>query len=144
MTLSVEEIDIVRASFREISRERARLPEVFYRRLFEVAPELRSLFKHDMAAQNVKMMNTLGAIVARIHDSAALRPMVIDLARRHAGYGVSPRQYYIVGNAMLWALERVQGDSFTAEIGAAWAAAYSELAEVMVDAAYGERQDNVA
>ena len=140
MGLTSDDIDILRASFREVSREPERVSDAFYRRLFEIAPETQPMFKADIATQGAKMMNTLGAIVARIHDLEALQPMVADLARRHVRYGVAPQHYDTVGEALMWSLERAHGPRFRPEIGAAWSKAYAALADAMVGAAYGARR----
>jgi hemoglobin-like flavoprotein len=58
------------------------------------------------------------------------------LAKRHVAYGVAPEHYEVVGAALLWTLEKGLGDGFTPEVGAAWAAAYGALSEMMIAAAY--------
>jgi nitric oxide dioxygenase len=135
MPLSDDAIDTLRASYRELSRQPSRVADAFYQRLFEVAPETRPMFRRDMEAQALKMMSTLGAVVAQIHDIGALRPVLADLARRHVAYGVAPADYDAVGEALLWAIERAHGPRFTAAIAASWRAAYAQLAEAMLAAA---------
>jgi nitric oxide dioxygenase len=135
MDLSDEELDVVRSSFREIAIDPRASAGLFYDRLFELEPELRRMFPPDMEQQGAKMMSMLGAIVARIHDHAALLPMVGDLARRHAGYGALPAHYARVGEALLWTLEQRLGARCTEGVRDAWRKAYAGLAAAMTAAA---------
>jgi nitric oxide dioxygenase len=132
MDLSEDEIDLIRGSFRELALGTPATAGLFYDRLFELAPEMKRLFPADMEQQGTKMMSMLGAIVARIHDHAALVPLVTDLARRHVGYGALPVHYDLVGEALLWTLDQRLGEGFTPAIREAWVKAYTALAGVMV------------
>jgi hypothetical protein len=40
--------------------------ELFYGRLFEIAPEVKPLFKTDLKLQGVKLMKMLGTVVNKI------------------------------------------------------------------------------
>jgi nitric oxide dioxygenase len=132
MALDDDALDALRASYRDLARDPTRLADAFYQRLFEIAPEVRPLFRHDLEAQALKMMSTLGAIVAQIHEIDALRPMMADLARRHVAYGVRAPHYDVAGEALLWAIERTHGARFSPAVGDAWRAAYALLAEAML------------
>lgn len=134
MHLSDDEIDLIRGSFRALALGTPATAAMFYDRLFERAPHLVPLFPADMEQQGTKMMSMLGAIVAQIHDHAALVPMVTDLARRHVGYGALPAHYDLVGEALLYTLDQRLGGAFTAPVRNAWVKAYTALAGVMVEA----------
>jgi hemoglobin-like flavoprotein len=135
MSLSEDEIDLVRSSFRHLAQLQPAAAAMFYDRLFEIAPEVRPLFPGDMEVQGTKLMSMLGAIVAQIHDHAVLVPMVSDLARRHVAYGARMPHYGKVGEALLWTLDQRLGEAFTPELRAAWAKAYAALTAVMIAAA---------
>jgi hemoglobin-like flavoprotein len=62
-------------------------------------------------------------------------PVVEDLGRRHAAYGVTDDHYDTVGAALLWTLEKGLGDAFTAEAREAWTTVYGLLASTMKNAA---------
>ena len=116
-----------------IADEAARL---FYERLFELDPALRRLFaRTDMPAQRRNLVQTLTVVVKSIDNLAALVPAVEALGRRHAGYGVRPKHYATVGQALLDTLALGLGDAFTPDARDAWAEAYGVLADVMVSAA---------
>src|SRR5205085_11929142 len=52
--------------------------------------------------------------------------------KRHASYGVEPRHFVTVENALVVALEHALIDLFTAEVKAAWQAAYALLSSAMI------------
>jgi Globin len=68
-----------------------------------------------------------------------LVPAVKALGARHSGYGVTAAHYGIVGEALLWTLERGLGEGFTPEVRSAWAKVYGVLAATM-QAGRGSRQ----
>ena len=120
------------AAVRPIADDAAAL---FYRRLFELDPSLERMFKGDMAEQRRKLMQMLTAAVKGLDRLEQLVPVVEDLGRRHAGYGVADAHYDTVGAALLWTLEKGLGNAFTPEVQDAWATVYGLLAGTMKNAA---------
>jgi len=108
---------------------------LFYRRLFELDPSLERMFRGDMTEQRRKLMQMLTAAVKGLDRLEQLVPVVEDLGRRHAGYGVADAHYDTVGAALLWTLEKGLGQAFTPEVQDAWVAVYGLLAGTMKNAA---------
>jgi len=108
---------------------------LFYRRLFEIDPALQAMFRGDMAEQRRKLMQMLTAAVKGLDRIEQLIPVVEDLGRRHAAYGVMDAHYDTVGEALLWTLEMGLGAAFTPETKEAWATVYGLLASTMQHAA---------
>ena len=108
---------------------------LFYRRLFELDPSLEKMFKGDMTEQRKKLMQMLTAAVKGLDRLDQLVPVVEDLGRRHAGYGVADKHYDTVGAALLWTLEKGLGSAFTPEVKGAWVEVYGLLAGTMKNAA---------
>ena len=107
----------------------------FYAKLFELDPSLQKLFRSDIAEQRRKLMQMLAAVVKGLDRLEHLLPVVKDLGRRHAAYGVEDAHYDTVEMALLWTLERSLPNPFTPETKAAWAAVYGLLTGVMKKAA---------
>ena len=128
---------LVQQSFAQVAPIADKAAELFYDRLFEIDPELRILFKSDMAEQRRKLMQTLQFAVAGLDTPDRLVPAVQELGRRHKGYGVSDADYDTVGAALLWTLEQGLGTGFTDEVKDAWVAVYGLLAGVMKSAEPG-------
>ena len=132
------QIAIVQRTFASIAPIADDAAVLFYARLFELDPTLRSMFKGDMTEQRRKLMQMLSAAVKGLQRLDRLVPVVEDLGRRHAGYGVTDEHYATVGAALLWTLEMGLGRAFTPEVEEAWAAVYGLLASTMKGAAAKE------
>jgi hemoglobin-like flavoprotein len=126
---------LVQQSFAAVAPIADDAAALFYRRLFELDPSLERMFKSDMTEQRKKLMQMLTAAVKGLDRLDQLVPVVEDLGRRHAGYGVSDAHYDTVGAALLWTLEKGLGDAFTPAVHEAWAAVYGLLAATMKNAA---------
>ncbi len=111
---------------------------LFYGRLFEIAPEVKPLFKGNMEDQGRKLMKTLAIAVAGLNDLVAAGPTLEKLGRGHVAYGVQPEHYAKVGEALLWTLGQGLGDAFTEEVENSWKQVYQILADTMKAAAYSE------
>jgi hemoglobin-like flavoprotein len=108
---------------------------LFYQRLFEIDPSLRRMFPEDMTGQRKKLMQMLTAAVKGLDRLDQLVPVVQDLGRRHATYGVTDAHYDTVGAALLWTLRMGLGKGFTPEMKEAWTTVYGLLATTMRAAA---------
>jgi hemoglobin-like flavoprotein len=133
--MTPEEVQLVRNSFAKVAAVKDHAAALFYRRLFELDPSLRPLFKGDMTAQGAKLMAALGGVVASLDHLARILPAVRELSRRHAAYGVQPAHYATVGEALIWTLDQALGSAFTWETRRAWIDAYGRLASAMIAAA---------
>jgi hemoglobin-like flavoprotein len=108
---------------------------LFYSKLFELDPSLKSMFKSDMSDQRKKLMQILGVAVSSLKNIEAIVPAVQDLGRRHVKYGVRPQHYNTVAEAILWMLAQTLGATFTPEIKQSWTEVYTVLADTMIAAA---------
>jgi nitric oxide dioxygenase len=111
--------------------------ELFYKRLFEIEPEVAALFKGDVGRQGREFMQVLAVAVGGLSNVTTLVPMVQQLGVRHAAYGVQARHYDAVRQALLYTLAVILQDDYTDEVRAAWATAYAMLAGIMKEAAWG-------
>jgi hemoglobin-like flavoprotein len=136
MALTSDEGELIRSSFRQVSRDRQEAAARFYEILFETAPETRDLFVNSIEQQGAELMSKLGLIVAEIQNIEGLVPVLEDLALRHVAYGVKPEHYPLVGVALQQMLAEFLGDDFTPETRAAWAKAYDDLSSLMIRSAY--------
>jgi len=133
--MTPNDVQLVQESLKSVRPIAAQAADLFYGRLFEVAPEVRPLFPEDLTEQKKKLMGMLGTVVANLHQVEKILPAAQDLGRRHVGYGVKAAYYKPVGEALIWTLDKGLGEAFTPTIRAAWVAAYTTLAGVMQEAA---------
>jgi hemoglobin-like flavoprotein len=127
---------LVQKSFAMIAPIADDAAALFYGRLFEIDPSLRQMFQADLSEQRKKLMQMLAAAVKGLDRPDQLIPVVRDLGRRHAGYGVTDAHYDTVGAALLWTLEKGLGAAFTTEVKDAWTHVYMLLAATMRNAAH--------
>lgn len=127
--------DLVQQSFALVAPISRQAAELFYGRLFELDPALRSLFRGDMSEQGRKLMQMIAVAVNGLDRLEDIVPAVAALGRRHVGYGVEDRHYDTVGEALLWTLQQGLGNAFNEETRAAWSRVYGLLAATMRAAA---------
>lgn len=132
--MTPQQIELVQTSFRKVVPIAGVAADLFYDRLFETAPEVRSMFPQDMKEQKAKLMGMLGTAVSNLHRLDEILPAVKALGERHKGYGVTAAHYAPVGAALLWTLEKGLGPDFTPEVKEAWTVTYTALAGLMTAA----------
>jgi hemoglobin-like flavoprotein len=133
--MTSRQIELVQTTWEAVVPIADQAAGLFYNRLFTIDPELRSLFKTDIALQGQKLMQMITVAVRGLGNLEALVPAVQQLGRRHAGYGVRDKDYDTVASALLWTLEQGLGPAFTPETRDAWATVYGVLASTMQNAA---------
>lgn len=133
--MTPRQIELVQSTWADVEPIADTAARLFYRRLFEIAPEVRPLFKTSIAEQGDKLMKTLALAVGSLTKLETIVPAVEALGRRHNDYGVVAQHYDKVAEALLWTLEQGLGERFTAEVREAWTATYLTLAGVMITAA---------
>jgi hemoglobin-like flavoprotein len=142
--MTPNDLSLIEADAREIARLADDFARAFYATLFDVAPEVRTLFPEDLAAQRVKLMDELTALVdagvtlGSTGNADTFTARAEALGRRHVDYGVTVAMYAHVGTALLGALrELVPG--FDDEHAAAWNTLYQVVADTMRSGAFTAR-----
>ncbi len=102
-----------------------RTVEEFYRRLFELAPEVRPLFKPEIGPQAKKLSEMLAWVIAHLEQPDELATELRKLGAGHGSYGVEINHYAPVGSALIWMFQQTLGDRFTPEMEEAWLEAYA-------------------
>jgi hemoglobin-like flavoprotein len=133
--MTPEQAAVVQDSFKKVIPIAATAADLFYDRLFAIAPHVRTLFPDDLREQKIKLIGMLATVVSNLHQVEQIIPNVEDLGRRHVRYGVTAEHYEPVGAALLWTLEQGLGAEFTLPVRAAWGAAYTTLSGAMKSAA---------
>ena len=135
--MTPDQVKLVQASFAQVAPIADQAATMFYDRLFEIAPSVRPLFKGDMAEQRRKLIAMLATVINGLGDLNSILPAASALAKRHVGYGVDATHYAVVGDALLWTLERGLGPAWTKDVALAWTTTYTTLADFMIGEAYG-------
>lgn len=133
--MTPESIRRVRASLLLLEPDLSALGPCFYRHLFALAPEARTLFPREMDAQAGKLVDMIASIVALLDEPEQLGRVFAAMGRRHIGYGAREAHYDAVGAALLRAMRETLGVHWSPQLGDAWGEVYGEMAEAMIAAA---------
>jgi nitric oxide dioxygenase len=107
----------------------------FYNRMFAHNPELKNMFnmgnqKNDR--QQTALALAVLAYAENIANPGVLMPVIDRIGHKHTSLDIRPEHYSIVGKHLLASIQEVLGDAATPEIIDAWAAAYNQLAQIMI------------
>lgn len=137
--MTPSQVSLVQDSFAKVVPIADQAAVIFYDRLFDIAPQVKPLFKGDMVKQRRALMGTLGVVVNGLSNLPSVLPAASALAKKHVTYGVEASHYSVVGAALLWTLAKGLGEAWTPEVAAAWTDAYGTLSGFMIGEAYGQQ-----
>lgn len=117
---------------------------ILFRYIFTIAPSALQLFSFrtdpdvmtyqtpGLKAHGVKVVATVGTAVKGLREFEVLLPTLEALATRHAGYGVKPFHFDVVGEALMKTLQDGLGTGFTPRARLAWSKVWHALASPMI------------
>ena len=134
--MTQKQIELVKSSWSLVSTiDPVVVGDLFYNRLFEIAPQLKHLFRSPMPEQSKKLIAMIGYVIAKLDKLEDIIGEVGKLAQRHVSYGVKPEHYTVVGTALIWTLEKGLGENWNEEVKDAWTKCYTILSEAMISSA---------
>jgi hemoglobin-like flavoprotein len=136
-----KQIDLVKSSWAMVATiDPVTVGGLFYNRLFEIAPPLKQMFRNPMPEQSKKLLAMINYVISKLNKLEDILDEVAKLARRHVSYGVKPDHYTIVGEALLWTLEKGLTDNWNSEVKEAWTDCYQILSSAMINASEYKEQ----
>jgi len=134
--MTQQQIDLIKSSWAGVAKkDHTAVGQLFYNRLFEIAPETKSLFGVTVDMQSDKLGLMLSYIINKLDKLDDILDEVVKLAKAHASYGVRPEHYALGGDIFLWSLEKLFDKDWTDELKQAWTDCYVTLTTAMIDAA---------
>lgn len=135
--MTSEQIQTVRKTWRKLMGiDQSIIGDLFYSKLFADHPELRRLFPKDMGEQYLKLTDMLTSIIAGLNNFSSYTAELRAMGIRHVNYGVKYHHYTMVGNALLWTLQKGLDQEWNDATEKAWTACYNALVEVMTEEVY--------
>lgn len=129
------QIEMVKGSWSSVATlDPILVGDIFYKRLFQLCPEVKPMFRHNLAEQSKKLLHMLSYIINKLNHIDDILHEVKNLARRHVKYGVQQYHYEAVGAALLFTLEQGLDKSWTKDLADAWTTCYTLLSSAMIDA----------
>jgi len=129
--MTTRQIHLVQKTFEMILPIADTVAFLFYEHFFTLAPSVRPMFPTDMAAQRIKLVETLMLMVRGLDRPAELVAYLGELGERHRGYHVRPAHYAAMNQAIVDTLAECLGERFTPEMRTAWEESLAALAAVM-------------
>jgi len=137
-----KQIDLVKSSWAIVATiDPVTVGGLFYNRLFEIAPQLKNMFRSPMPEQSKKLLAMINYVISKLDKLEDILDQVAKLAQHHVNYGVKPDHYRIVGEALLWTLEKGLGENWNKEVKDAWAVCYDILSSAMINSAGYQQKD---
>ena len=135
LVLTPQQKLLVRQSFESVQEYANSLTKLFYGRLFQVEPAVRSLFTGSIEEQSKKLLDMLATAVESLDQFEELRPKLEELGRKHVTYGAKAEHYDVVRLALLWTLGQALGLEFDQETRTAWDKMLRAISTAMLDGA---------
>jgi nitric oxide dioxygenase len=134
--LSAEHRAIVKATVPLLESGAEALTTHFYAIMLREHPEVRPLFNqaHQASgAQQRALANAVLMYARHIDELEQLGVLVSQIVNKHVALNILPEHYPIVGTCLLRAIREVLGAEIATDaVLAAWAAAYGQLADLLI------------
>ncbi len=134
--LCAEQIALIKATVPLLESGGEALTTHFYKLLLSEHPEVRPLFNqaHQASGEQPRALANGVLMYARHIDRLdALGPLVAQIINKHVALQVLPEHYPLVGNCLLRAIREVLGEAIATDaVIDAWAAAYQQLADLLI------------
>ncbi|AZC20577.1 NO-inducible flavohemoprotein [Pseudomonas sp. CMR5c] len=136
--LSVQDRAIIKSTVPLLESGGEALITHFYRMMLSEYPEVRPLFNqaHQASGDQPRALANGVLMYARHIDQLdQLGDLVAKIINKHVALQILPEHYPIVGSCLLRAIAEVLGSEIaTQEVIDAWAAAYNQLANILIGA----------
>ncbi|XP_018619662.1 neuroglobin [Scleropages formosus] len=143
--LTGKDKELVRESWESLGKNKVPHGVVMFTRLFELDPNLLSLFPYNMKNGSMqdclsspeflehvaKVMLVIDAAVSNLDDLNSLEDYLINLGRKHEAVGVKIQSFAVVGESLLYMLQRSLGPAYTAALRQAWLNVYGFVVAAM-------------
>ncbi|MBX8573004.1 NO-inducible flavohemoprotein [Pseudomonas cichorii] len=139
--LTQSQRDIIKATVPLLETGGEALTTHFYTIMLAGHPQVRPLFNQAHQANGTQpraLANGVLMYAKNIDRLENLGPLAGQIVNKHVALQILPEHYPIVGACLLRAIREVLGEEIaTDEVIAAWAAAYQQLADILIDAEEG-------
>jgi hemoglobin-like flavoprotein len=120
--MTPEQMQLVRLTLAQATIDPLTLGRDFYRRLFVLAPDLRTRFSGDIDTESAKLKETLTLAFGALSDMPFLVATLDALARNQIVDRLSEAHCRAIAQSLIWAIERRIGAAFTRQACNAWVA----------------------
>jgi nitric oxide dioxygenase len=136
--LSDTSLPVIKATLPVVGENIQEIASRFYAHMFEAHPELlNGLFNRGNQADGRQQQALAGSIAAfagfLVNDPTHLPDhLLARISHKHVSLGLSPDQYEIVHDNLMWAIVDVLGEAVTPPVAAAWDEVYWLMANMLI------------
>jgi len=137
--LSDTSLPIITATLPVVGEHIEEIAKRFYKHMFDARPDLLDgLFNRGNQAdgrQQQALAGSIAAFAGLLVDNVDQVPdhLLSRVAHKHVSLGLSPDQYQVVHDHLMWAIVDVLGDAVTPEVAAAWDEVYWLMANMLIN-----------
>jgi hemoglobin-like flavoprotein len=130
--MDIREIEVIQKSYKSIQPRMLRVTRVIFDRLFELQPELRSLFSSDLRGFRRKLVKKIDYIIQNLDQPEVIDPELKALGKMYSErLNVSEKDYPKYMEAFIYALAAALGNDFTPELRKTWVYTLGIVVKVM-------------
>src|SRR5918993_384812 len=139
LMLSEQNRPIVEATLPVVGQHIGAIAGRFYEHMFAAHPELMDGIFNRGNQTSGEQQQALAGSVAAFATALVATPthlpenLLSRIAHKHASLGISPAQYQVVHDNLMWAIVDVLGDAVTPEVAAAWDEVYWLMANALIN-----------
>lgn len=136
MSITEDQKSIVKSTASILKENGKIITSIFYKHMFEAHPELLNLFNQTnqhTGTQPLALGNIVYFAAENIDRLDLMMPQIRIISHKHRSLTVQPAHYPIVRKYLLQAISEFLGDKATPEILDAWSAAYTVIANILID-----------
>lgn len=137
--LSDTSLPVIKVTLPVVGEHIEEIAKRFYKHMFEARPDLLDgLFNRGNQAdgrQQQALAGSIAAFAGLLVDNVDQIPdhLLSRVAHKHVSLGLSPGQYQIVHDHLMWAIVDVLGDAVTPDVAAAWDEVYWLMANMLIN-----------
>lgn len=133
--MTPQQVRLVQKSWQPVYAQAQYAGELLSERMLELEPATRMLFRGSQEKMGIQLIEMMGMMVDALGNPEAVAMPLRELGHVHrAHHGVSARDFAVVGQALLWTLNRLLGEqSFSPEVREAWKQAYALITGIMLE-----------
>ncbi|WP_258929455.1 globin domain-containing protein [Flavobacterium davisii] len=133
--MTTTEKELIKVTIPVLKENGVLLTKHFYNRMFTHNPELKNIFNLGNQASGKQQTALAMAVLAyaeHIENPSVLIDVLKSIGNKHVSLNITKEKYEIVGNHLIASIQEVLQESATEELLDAWAKAYWELADIMI------------
>ncbi|WP_346957768.1 globin domain-containing protein [uncultured Arthrobacter sp.] len=137
--LSDTSLPVIQATLPVVGEHIEEIAKRFYKHMFDARPDLLDgLFNRGNQADGRQQQALAGSIAAFAgmlveHPDQVPDHLLSRVAHKHVSLALSPGQYQIVHDHLMWAIVDVLGDAVTEEVAAAWDEVYWLMGNLLIN-----------